>query len=286
MATREAHPYIELDRAAWAALAERGRGPAHRRTRSPRLRGLGDELDLEEVREVYLPISGCSACTSRRPARCTATRRRSSHQATAAADAVRHRPRRLGRRRQVDDRAACSSSCSRTGPSTPTSRWSPPTASSTPTPSSSAADCCSARASRSPTTAGRCSASSSTSSPARTRSTAPVYSHLIYDVVPDEQLRIKHPDIVIIEGLNVLQPARVRDDGRTGLAVSDFFDFSVYVDAETSDIRDWYVSRFLRLRETAFRDPASYFAPLRLASPDDEAVAEASGSGTRSTGPT
>ena len=64
---------------------------------------------------------------------------------------------------------------------------------------------------------------------------------------------------MIIEGLNVLQPARVRDDGRTGLAVSDFFDFSVYVDAATSDIRRWYIERFLRLRETAFRDPASYF---------------------------
>ena len=60
-------------------------------------------------------------------------------------------------------------------------------------------------------------------------------------------------------GLNVLQPARVREDGRTGLAVSDFFDFSVYVDAGTSHIRQWYVERFMRLRETAFRDPGSYF---------------------------
>src|SRR5690349_22398909 len=60
---------------------------------------------------------------------------------------------------------------------------------------------------------------------------APTYSHLVYDVVPDEKVVIHNPDIVIIEGLNVLQPARVRDDGRTGLAISDFFDFSVYVDA-------------------------------------------------------
>ena len=88
---------------------------------------------------------------------------------------------------------------------------------------------------------------------------APIYSHLVYDVVPDEKVVVKRPDIVIVEGLNVLQPARVRDDGRTGLAVSDFFDFSVYVDAAVSDIRNWYVDRFLRLRETAFRDPASYF---------------------------
>lgn len=88
---------------------------------------------------------------------------------------------------------------------------------------------------------------------------APTYSHLTYDVVPDERVVIKRPDIVIIEGLNVLQPARAHADGRTGLAVSDFFDFSVYVDAATSDIRRWYVDRFLRLRETAFRDPSSYF---------------------------
>ena len=103
---------------------------------------------------------------------------------------------------------------------------------------------------------------------------APIYSHLVYDVVPDEKIVIKRPDIVIIEGLNVLQPARVRDDGRTGLAVSDFFDFSVYVDAGTSHIRDWYVERFLRLRETAFRDPESYFARYAALS-HEEAVAEA-----------
>ncbi len=85
---------------------------------------------------------------------------------------------------------------------------------------------------------------------------------------------MKRPDIVIIEGLNVLQPARVRDDGRTGLAVSDFFDFSVYVDAALADIKRWYVDRFLRLRETAFRDPASYFRKYAALS-HDEAVDEA-----------
>lgn len=89
---------------------------------------------------------------------------------------------------------------------------------------------------------------------------APTYSHLVYDVVPDERVVVRKPDIVIIEGLNVLQPARVREDGRTGLAVSDFFDFSVYVDAGTGHIRDWYVERFLRLCDTAFREPGSYFS--------------------------
>jgi type I pantothenate kinase len=88
---------------------------------------------------------------------------------------------------------------------------------------------------------------------------APVYSHLTYDIVPGERAVVHRPDVLIVEGLNVLQPPRVQPDGRTGLAVSDFFDFSVYVDARVEDIRRWYVDRFLRLRETAFADPASYF---------------------------
>jgi type I pantothenate kinase len=102
---------------------------------------------------------------------------------------------------------------------------------------------------------------------------APTYSHLVYDVTPDRPVVINRPDIVVIEGLNVLQPARMREDGGSGLAVSDFFDFSVYVDAATADIRRWYTDRFLRLRETAFRDPTSYFARYaELTEP--EAVAE------------
>jgi len=80
--------------------------------------------------------------------------------------------------------------------------------------------------------------------------------------------------VLIVEGLNVLQPARVRWDGTQGVAVSDFFDFSVYVDAATSDIRRWYTDRFLRLRQTAFRDPASYFARYAAFS-EEEAVQEA-----------
>jgi type I pantothenate kinase len=103
---------------------------------------------------------------------------------------------------------------------------------------------------------------------------APTYSHLVYDVTPDDPVVVQGPDIVVIEGLNVLQPARAREDGRMGLAVSDFFDFSVYVDAATADIRRWYTERFLRLRETAFRDPTSYFRRYAELS-EDEAVTEA-----------
>ncbi|MEP9382784.1 type I pantothenate kinase [Nocardioides sp. KR10-350] len=103
---------------------------------------------------------------------------------------------------------------------------------------------------------------------------APVYSHLVYDVVPGEKVVVKRPDILIVEGLNVLQPARARADGTTGLGLSDFFDFSVYVDAGTAHIKEWYVERFLRLRETAFRDPSSYFSKY-AALTHDEAVARA-----------
>jgi len=98
---------------------------------------------------------------------------------------------------------------------------------------------------------------------------APVYSHLTYDRVPGETVVVHHPDIVILEGLNVLQPARVTDDGRLGLGLSDFFDFGIYVDAATSDIRSWYVDRFQRLRETAFADPASYFRRYADLSPEE-----------------
>jgi type I pantothenate kinase len=88
---------------------------------------------------------------------------------------------------------------------------------------------------------------------------APVYSHLTYDVVPGGHTTIDRPDILIVEGLNVLQPARLPKDGKAIPFVSDFFDFSVYLDAEEDELHHWYVSRFMRLRNTAFRDPQSYF---------------------------
>jgi type I pantothenate kinase len=81
---------------------------------------------------------------------------------------------------------------------------------------------------------------------------APIYSHLAYDVVPGEFQVVRDPDIVIVEGLNLLQVGR-------GVVVSDFFDFSIYVDAHEADIELWYVERFLALRETVFRNPSSYF---------------------------
>lgn len=88
---------------------------------------------------------------------------------------------------------------------------------------------------------------------------APVYSHFHYDIVPDQKLVISRPDILIIEGLNILQPAEMPKDGGQIPFVSDFIDFSIYIDADPAVIEKWYLLRFLRLRNTAFRDPAAYF---------------------------
>jgi type I pantothenate kinase len=93
---------------------------------------------------------------------------------------------------------------------------------------------------------------------------APVYSHLKYDIVPDEWQRVRQPDIVIFEGLNVLQ-----HPGNTAVAASDFFDFSVYLDAMEQDLEVWYIERFLLLQQGAFANPASYFHHYALMLPEE-----------------
>jgi len=102
------------------------------------------------------------------------------------------------------------------------------------------------------------------------RVTAPLYSHLVYDIVPGAEVVVQRPDVLIVEGLNVLQPA---PQGQA-LAVSDLFDFTVYVDAATEDVEEWYIRRFLRLRASSFSDPDSYFHRYAGLS-DEEAVATA-----------
>ena len=104
---------------------------------------------------------------------------------------------------------------------------------------------------------------------------APIYSHLVYDVMPGAWIEIEQPDILIVEGLNVLQAGRLPSkDGEVIPFVSDFFDFSIYLDADEDVLRTWYVNRFLTLRGTAFSDPRSYFHRYSKLT-DAEAVATA-----------
>ena len=108
----------------------------------------------------------------------------------------------------------------------------------------------------------------------RRRVRAPVYSHLSWDIVPNQWQEVDQPDILIVEGVNVLQTGPLPRDGKAVPVVSDFFDFSVYIDAEEPVLRQWYVKRWLTLRDTAFTDPKSYFNRYALLS-DEEATATA-----------
>ena len=98
---------------------------------------------------------------------------------------------------------------------------------------------------------------------------APVYSHLSYDIVPGETRVFKHPDVLIVEGINVLQPAPNHAERGARTVVSDFFDFSIFIDAGEDDLRRWYVDRFLALRDTAFQRPESYFHRFAALSVDE-----------------
>ncbi|MGI6878762.1 type I pantothenate kinase [Microbacterium sp. gxy059] len=101
---------------------------------------------------------------------------------------------------------------------------------------------------------------------------APFYSHMKYDIMPDASVVVRRPDVLIVEGLNVLQPPPAPND----VAVSDLFDFSIYVDADTAHIEQWFIDRFLKLREAAFSNPASYFNVFQHLD-DDEAIDTARG---------
>lgn len=101
---------------------------------------------------------------------------------------------------------------------------------------------------------------------------APMYSHFSYDILPSEVISVRRPDIMILEGLNVLQTGVGNAMYESPVFVSDYFDFSIYVDADEEAIKQWYIERFLTLRRTAFRDPASYFH--RYASLSDQEARE------------
>lgn len=102
---------------------------------------------------------------------------------------------------------------------------------------------------------------------------APVYSHLAYDILPNEHVTVTSPDVLIVEGLNVLQPPSVGQE----LALSDYFDFSIYIDADSKDIESWYLSRFAQLWSTAFTNPRSYFHQLTTELNKEQAMERAKG---------
>lgn len=105
---------------------------------------------------------------------------------------------------------------------------------------------------------------------------APLYSHLVYDIVPDQCQIVDRPDVLILEGLNVLQGAEQRHIRAGSMFVSDFFDFSIYVDADEANLETWFLNRFTSLRDTAFRDPDSYFK-FYAEMPEAEALDRARG---------
>ncbi len=270
---REPSPYVELDRDAWSALGREVESPLSA-AEIRRLRGLGDSLDLEEVEQVYLPISRLLSMYV-----AAAGRLHREQESFLRQPQPRRTPFVIG----VAGSVAVGKSTTARVLQQLLAHWPEhPNVELVTTdgflyPNAELERRGLLQRKGFPESYDRRALLRFVVDikSGKDEVTAPTYSHLVYDVVPDERVVVQRPDIVIVEGLNVLQPARVRDDGRAGLTLSDFFDFSVFVDARTDDIREWYVSRFLRLRETAFQDPESYFAKYAGLS-EDEAVEMAS----------
>ena len=269
----ESSPYVELDRDAWAAL-----GRATEQPLTPeeidRVRGLGDELDLDEVQQVYLPLSRLLSLYVKAAGDLHRTHRGVPAPAAAPAHAVRDRARRLGGGRQVHDRARAAADARplarapqrRAGhhrrlPAAQRRAPSPRAAAPQGLPGVLRPQGAAQVRHRHQVGQGRGRGADRTPTSSTTSS-------------PTRRSWCSGPTSSSSRASTCSSPPGSAQDGRVGLAVSDFFDFSVYVDAATSDIRRWYTDRFLRLRETAFRDPASYFARYASLS-HDEAVDEA-----------
>lgn len=262
-------PFVELSRADWAELAQNTRLPLQE-TEIVQLRGLGDPLDMREVEEVYLPLS--------RLLNLYVAGTKQLHRATSDF---------LGERAASTPFVIGVAGSVAVGKSTIArllrellSRWD-----DTPRVELVTTDgflLPNAELQRRglmerkgfPESYDRKAllrfVTAVKSGAAEVR--APFYSHLSYDIVPDAEIVVRRPDVLIVEGLNVLQPA----GGGNRLAVSDLFDFSIYVDARTRDIAHWYEERFLKLQRGAFANPKSYFHRYAELT-EDEARARAAG---------
>ncbi|MCU1442514.1 MAG: type pantothenate kinase [Cryobacterium sp.] len=245
-------PFVELDRADWAALAPTMHLPL-RETEIVQLRGLGEPLEISEVTEVYLPLS--------RLLNLYAAGARQLHRATS--DFLGERAGRTPFVIGVAGSVAVGKSTIARLLRELLARWEDtPRVELVTTdgflfPNAELARRGLMERKGFPESYDRRAllrfVSAVKSGAAEVRS--PFYSHLSYDIVPDAQIIVRQPDILIVEGLNVLQPPAKGH----GLSVSDLFDFTLYVDARTADIARWYEERFLKLQRGAFSNPKSYF---------------------------
>lgn len=260
-------PFVELDRADWAALAPTMPLPL-KETEIVQLRGLGEPLELSEVTDVYLPLS--------RLLNLYAAGARQLHRATS--DFLGERARRTPFVIGVAGSVAVGKSTIARLLRELLARWEDtPRVELVTTdgflfPNAELARRGLMERKGFPESYDRRSllrfVSAVKSGAEEVR--APFYSHLSYDIVPDAQIVVRQPDVLIVEGLNVLAPP----EQSHGLAVSDLFDFTVYVDARTRDIARWYEERFLKLQRGAFSNPKSYFHRYSTLS-EDEARARA-----------
>jgi type I pantothenate kinase len=270
-------PFLEMERADWAELAA-GMEVALAESDLQRLRGLGDQLDLTEVAEVYLPLS--------RLLNLYVAGARATRDATQAF--LRQRPQPTPFVIGIAGSVAVGKSTTARLLQELLSRW--PDTPHVELVTTDGFLWPNAELERRgllqrkgfPESYDRRSLTRFVSrvKSGAASAKAPVYSHLVYDIVPGERVVVQRPDVLIVEGLNVLQPPA----SSARIAVSDLFDFTIYVDARTADIERWYVERFLRLQRGAFTDPESYFHRYATLS-EPEAIARAKGIWAEINGP-